>query len=244
MDLRRTILIIVPVAAFATALVVGPLQQSPAMYDYADRRSLFAIPNFMDVVSNLAFLAVGAAGLWLCLRRDVPGARGAWMIFFFGMVGVAMGSANYHLTPSDGTLVWDRVPMTIAFTAAYAALIGEAVKLRLAAVVLPAALAVAAGSVFYWYATGNIAPYFTVQATVFATAIYLPVAFAAPWGDGRYVYLALGLYALAIVCERFDHEIFALTGSFVSGHTVKHLFAALAAWAFYRMLARRVQGRP
>jgi hypothetical protein len=38
------------------------------------------------------------------------------------------------------------------------------------------------------------------------------------------------VYAAAKVFELNDHEIYHWTGQLVSGHTLKHLVAALAAW--------------
>jgi hypothetical protein len=43
-------------------------------------------------------------------------------------------------------------------------------------------------------------------------------------------------YALAKVCESFDHGIFEATGHLVSGHTLKHLVASLAALPIIRAL--------
>jgi hypothetical protein len=54
--------------------------------------------------------------------------------------------------------------------------------------------------------------------------------------DCRYLVMMLGLYALAKVCEHFDAGIFALLGHAVSGHTLKHLFAAMAALMALPML--------
>jgi hypothetical protein len=43
----------------------------------------------------------------------------------------------------------------------------------------------------------------------------------------RYLLYGLGCYLLAKVTEFFDHEIFALTADMLSGHSIKHLLAAL-----------------
>ncbi|MFZ0105905.1 MAG: hypothetical protein WAK92_03500 [Thiobacillus sp.] len=41
------------------------------------------------------------------------------------------------------------------------------------------------------------------------------------------------------VMDRTDRLVFALTGGWVSGHTIKHLVAALAVLAMARHLRRR-----
>ncbi len=51
------------------------------------------------------------------------------------------------------------------------------------------------------------------------------------------LYAVLGFYVLAKVAEHFDAAIFGLTGS-ISGHSLKHLFAAMGAYWVARMLLR------
>jgi hypothetical protein len=45
-------------------------------------------------------------------------------------------------------------------------------------------------------------------------------------------------YALSRLTEAFDHQIFEIT-QFISGHTLKHLFAAAAAFCVFIMLKNR-----
>lgn len=53
----------------------------------------------------------------------------------------------------------------------------------------------------------------------------------------------LGLYGAALVAELFDRQIFAFTGA-LSGHTLKHVLAALAAGWALRMLMLRHPAAP
>jgi hypothetical protein len=46
-------------------------------------------------------------------------------------------------------------------------------------------------------------------------------------------------YALAKAAEYYDRETFGLTSQFISGHSVKHLLAAMAPLFLYLMLRRR-----
>ena len=50
----------------------------------------------------------------------------------------------------------------------------------------------------------------------------------------------VAIYAVAKVTEVLDAQIYAL-GQLVSGHTLKHLLAALAVWWLLRMLQLRRQ---
>ena len=58
---------------------------------------------------------------------------------------------------------------------------------------------------------------------------------------GAYVFGVLALYAAAKAAEALDAQIYAL-GGIVSGHTLKHLLAALAVCGLMRILQlRRLQ---
>src|SRR5215475_4918732 len=97
------------VAAAAGLAAMPPILQDPSYHDFADARRLLGIPNFWNVISNLPFMAVGAAGLAL-YRKDAPAVA-----LFAGFLLTGFGSTYYHLAPDDGRLFWDRLPMTIGF---------------------------------------------------------------------------------------------------------------------------------
>jgi hypothetical protein len=50
---------------------------------------------------------------------------------FVGLQLTAFGSSYYHLSPNNSRLVWDRLPMTIAFMSMVAAIIAERISLRI-----------------------------------------------------------------------------------------------------------------
>ena len=59
-------LLILLVAEWLVHCLHGPPEKpNLAYHHFADQRSLLGIPNFSDVTSNLPFLLVGVAGLWL-----------------------------------------------------------------------------------------------------------------------------------------------------------------------------------
>ena len=129
---------------------LDPIAQNLAYHSFADTRPLLGIPNFGDVASNLPFLLVGVLGLRLCLRMKSDAVRQAWIALFGGITLVSIGSSYYHWDPTNDTLVWDRLPMTIAFMGLFVALLSENVDRRLARVLLVPALAfgLAANAVF------------------------------------------------------------------------------------------------
>ena len=99
--------------------------------------------------------------------------------------------------------------------------------------------AVGAGTVLYWHASENLVPYLVMQVGFIAAALI-----GTAWIESRYshanrVYAAAGLYAVAMIFERLDHQVYALLGGWISGHTLKHLVACLAIVIVYSMLRKR-----
>jgi drug/metabolite transporter (DMT)-like permease len=103
-------------------------------------------------------------------------------------------------------------------------------------------LAVGAASLIYWHWTeslgrGDLRLYALVQ---FYPMVTLPLIIGLfpqhRYTVGRYLAWAILWYGLSKVFEHFDHEVFGLLGYTVSGHTLKHLTAAVAAFVVLRML--------
>ena len=78
-------------------------------------------------MSNLPFLIAGLWGLSRYPRPAAPESRGGYLVLCIGTILVGFGSAYYHLAPSNGTLLWDRLPMTVAFMALLSLLLRERV---------------------------------------------------------------------------------------------------------------------
>ena len=223
---------------------VGPIPQTPAYHELADERSLYGVPNFFNVVSNATFLVVGAIALYLCSKRAVPGAVLSWKVFFVGVLLVTFGSAYYHLQPNDARLVWDRLPMTVAFTALFSALVAEHITSVTERTVLPLALAVGISSVAWWHYWDDLRLYAWVQFGPLVALLYLMCAYPARYVHRGYLALGFGCYATAKVLEHADAEIFSVTSGAVSGHTLKHVIAALAPLCVYLMLKARSSAAP
>ena len=66
----------------------------------------------------------------------VTGNRISYTLFFAAVALVGLGSGYYHLSPSNASLVWDRLPMSIAIMALVAVVIGEFLSARLGAMLL------------------------------------------------------------------------------------------------------------
>lgn len=236
---RFYVLTAIPVAALAVAMMLGPIAQPQSYHLFADRRAWLGVPNFGDVASNGAFLVTGALGLVACIRWRPEGARRSWIVFFGGVVLVCAGSAYYHWSPTDQTLVWDRLPMTIGFMGLYIALLSEFVAARLERYLLVPAVLLGIASVAYWVFTDDLRFYFGVQVLSLASVAAIVLTFRNSRRQNRYLGAAFVCYAIAVACEQLDRPIFELLNHAISGHTLKHLFAALAPFWIYRMLRAR-----
>ncbi len=236
-------------AAFA---LVPPIGQPRWYHDFADRRAWLGVPNFLDVASNIFFLAVGVAG-WARLphaRFAEPRERWPYAVFFAGLVLTGFASAWYHLAPTDARLAGDRLAMTLAFAGFAAALLQEQGGASFGLPALATLLVAGPGAVLYWAASeaaggGDLRAYFLLQGLAMLLAPLLVWLLPGRYSRGGDWLAVLGLYALALALEWLDKPIFGATGS-VSGHTLKHLVAALAGWAVLRhlRLRRRKDGPP
>jgi len=219
-------------ASAAVLAAIPPIMQDQSYHAFADSRTLLGIPNFWNVVSNLPFAAVGAAGLAFA-RRDAAATA-----LFVGILLTSFGSSYYHAAPDDSTLLWDRLPMTIGFMALLAGALGERFGEAVGRGALWPLLALGAASLVWWRWTGDLRPYIWVQ---FYPFLVLPILYWwFPAMTGRAILItAAALYGVSKALEYFDHAIYAASGEIVSGHTLKHLAAAAACYALLRYIQQR-----
>lgn len=238
-------------------LVAPPLPQPLNYHQMADQRGWLGIPNFLNVVTNIPLFLAGGAGLAFLApdgnrRRAMggltPTALSAFGIFFLGALLTGVGSAYYHWAPDNARLVWDRLPMTLCFMAFLTLGLSGRLGENTTRVALPILVMLGLASVIYWYRSellgvGDLRPYLFVQ---FFPMLLMPLVFwlyptrTGPVDDGD-IFVVLGLYGLALVCDRvLDGPLFAL-GGIISGHSLKHLFAALAVFWLLGALRRRVK---
>jgi hypothetical protein len=234
--------------AVAAMLVYGPIAQLADYHHFADRREWLGIAHVADVLSNLGFAVVGVYGLRLAWgARGHPAferGRAGYVLFFASLLLTAFGSGWYHLAPDNARLVLDRLPIALACAGLLAAVWRETLGGGRWPVVALAAVAVA--SVGWWRYTdlqgsGDLRLYLLLQ---LLPLVLIPVL---QWQQGwprreRWAFgAALGLYLLAKACELADHSLFE-TLALVSGHTLKHLLASLAAAVVAWCLGRRPEG--
>jgi hypothetical protein len=244
---RKSYIIAFTVLSIAAAVLLPAKPQPVTYHNFADHRAMFGVTNFLDVASNLGFLFTAFAGLAVVLRPhtrfEFSCERWPYAVFFLGMLLTAVGSAYYHLAPDNARLFWDRLPMTIAFTALIAAQVVDRVSIRAGLTLLLPMLLVGAASVVYWRATeragvGNVVPYGVLQGYSVAILLLITIFYPSRYTRGKDVYWVFAAYVLAKLLELFDREILAF-GHLASGHTLKHVAAAVAGVMVCRMLMLR-----
>jgi len=236
---RHALLLLTVFGSLAFVLTMQPIAQDQAYHDFADRGQFLGIPNFFAVISNIPFLLVGIAGLRYCRSSLLPSDRLAWVIFFAGVAIISAGSAWYHLNPNNDTLVWDRLPMTIAFMGLLAALLAEYVDVRLGRLLLLPAILAGLSSVIYWHGYDDLRFYVWVQFMPLLIVPILMVLYRPKYTHPWLLPVALACYMLSKLMEAYDRQIFVVTQSYFSGHTLKHLLAALACYVVLIMLKMR-----
>lgn len=235
-------------------LFVPAIIQSPEYHQFADARKILGIPNFLNVISNVLFLAGGFYGLKLLFdpRNGMERAnfefrseRIAYAVFFAGAILTCFGSIWYHLSPDNLTLAVDRLPMTLLFTSFLSIVIAERVHQKIALILLPILVAIGILSVWLWYqgelaGAGDLRLYVAVQFLPLPLVLYMLFFLPSRYSrSSRFGWILL-IYVLAKAAEFFDHEVFESLQQWVSGHTIKHVLAAMAVFALAEMLRCRI----
>lgn len=248
---RIVFLLGISIAVIAATFFIPPIAQDKNYHNLADHRIIAGIPNFFDVTSNLAFLLVGVLGLWKLVQIHEDRSRFVlkqemipFAVAFAGTILIFLGSAYYHWAPSNETLVWDRLPMTLAFMGIFSIVLGDRISVKTGTNFLIPLLIVGAASVAYWNVTeqlgrGDLRAYALIQ---FLPVLLIPVMlalFPARYSGTRYLIEMIGWYMLAKVFEFLDAAIWNWTGGLIAGHSLKHLIAALGIYALVRYLKHR-----
>lgn len=252
-QLRVLVVCGITLATLVGLALVGPIPQDEDYHVFADRRSMMGISNFLNVASNLPFLLVGIAGLIFVTSKNSTAStkvfldkveRWPYILFFIGVTLTCFGSSYYHLSPTSERLMWDRIPMSIAFMSLLSAVIAERLSVKAGLLSLVPFVFIGVGSVIYWRlgaqsGHGDLRPYIIVQFYSLLAVVLVAAFFPSRYTRTRDIFVSAGIYALAKLVEILDSAIFAI-GGIVSGHTLKHIVAAGSIYAVLQMLKHRV----
>lgn len=235
--IKFALLIGTAIATFIFFFTKPAMPQELSYHLFVDQRMFWNIPNTLDVISNLAFFIVGVLGLKESFKITSP-VRNSWIAFFASILLVAPGSAFYHWAPNNYTLIWDRLPMSTGFMALYIVMLAEHISLKFTKL-LPWALLIGLVSVLVWVATDDLRFYFWVQFSSFLTVPMILLAFTSRYTHKGWFGVTLLFYALAKWTEVKDKEVFIWTHELMSGHTLKHILAAIGLMGVWWMLKVR-----
>lgn len=245
MSVRRELLVPGLLAGLLPLVFFGfaPIPQIAAYHDLADQRVILGIPHFWNVVSNVPFAVIGLMGLALVYRKDEE-ARAAWAAVFAASVLVTFGSSWYHANPSDATLIWDRIPIGIAFMGFLSALLVEhldGTARRISRQLLWPLVLFSAYTIAWWSMSGDLSLWVWVQLAPMLAVVLVLLLLPGRYTHRRYLAYAFACYAAAKLLELGDAPLMQWTGGLLSGHVAKHLLAAAGVWCFYVMLRDRAR---
>lgn len=237
--IANNLLCAVVVAIGIGMLFVPPIAQPQAYHQFADTNYLFGIPNAWNVLSNLPFLVVGVMGLHFCWQHRAHSQLLVviYSVFFTGIFLTGFGSGYYHLAPTNQTLVWDRLPMTVGFMALFTAVLTEWINKSWRYALAPF-LIIGIFSVWYWAQTDDLRLYALVQFLPMVLLVLIIWLYESPFNEKKALCAALGWYVLAKILEALDAQVYSIL-EFVSGHALKHIAAAVTPLVILNMLKKR-----
>jgi hypothetical protein len=245
--IKTYIVIGISIAAFVAMGFVGPLAQDPNYHAFADARRMYDVPNFWNVVTNFPFCVIGILGVnavinsrpgWSGFKsRPVQELNLSCYVFFIGIFFCGIGSAYYHWNPNSATLVWDRLPMTIAFMGFFSLLIGDSISTKAGKQVLIPFVLIGLMSIVYWKFSGDLRLYAIVQFLPGILAPLMLLFYKQQSGLAKYYWTMILFYALAKIFEACDKQIFTMLD--LSGHSLKHLFAAMVPLTLWLGLRKK-----
>lgn len=218
------------ILALISLFISEPIAQNTAYHSFADQRTMLGVQNFWNVLSNLPFLFVGLFPILDMVKRKIK--NGQLFVFFVGVTLVSVGSGYYHIEPNNNTLVWDRLPMTIAFMGLFSFVISEYLNQKAGKLLLVPLLIFGFASIIYWVMYDDLRVYAFVQ---FFPIIVIPVIlifFSKANNANKAFWLLLVFYIFAKFFEFYDLQSFDVL-KIMSGHSLKHLFAAIGIYLFY-----------
>lgn len=247
---RQALLLGLSLPIFTWVASQAPLAQDQTYHHFADRRWLYGVPHFWNVVSNAPFAVIGMLGCWWVIRAGRtspafmdPRERAAYLAFFAGELLTCFGSGYYHAGPTNASLMWDRLAFSVMLTSIFSIVVAEFVNRRVGRFMLAPMVGLGLISVLHWARSeslgqGDLRFYLLVQFYPMLAIPLILLLFRSRYTHGGAFWLMWALYGVAKLAEVADGRILEWSG-FWSGHTVKHLVAAGASSIPLYILQRR-----
>ena len=230
---KNKLLLGITIIGISIVFFIKPIAQNPNYHLFADQRTIISIEHCLNVLSNIPFFVLGLLGMFFTFKNKnritLPINS---FVFYLGVFLTSIGSMYYHHQPCNQTLVWDRLPMTISFMAFFSIIIGDYICSTTAKRMQFPLILLGMLSIIYWQVTKSkghedLRFYVLIQ---FLPMILIPMVLLLFKNNNlltkTYWHIII-VYIIAKACEANDEFIFSHT-QFISGHSLKHLVAALA----------------
>ena len=217
------------------AIFLPAIAQNQNYHNFADQRTFFGIKNASNTLSNLAFILVGLWGLINFYKNKYIKISNSFSVlltfFFISIIFTGIGSAYYHLSPNDFTLLFDRLALTLVFTFVLAMVANIRISERSGFHTVAELIILAPLTVLIWNYNGNLTPYAVLQFGGIILIVLTLLLTKARKQSPCFASLII-LYGAAKLVEFYDEKIHILSQNLISGHTLKHLIAVLAIIIF------------
>jgi len=229
----------ITIIGIAIVFSMKPIAQSIDYHNFIDSQTIFTIPNFNNVLSNAGFILLGCFGF---TRAKIKNRKSNLLYFLLGgILLTGIGSGYYHWNPNNTTLVFDRLPMVVVFMTFFTFIIANYINDTKHKTYFTLLLGTGIASVLYWSytestGTGDLRPYVLVQ---FLPLLLIPIIlllFKKKNNNTYYIFPVLAFYILAKLSEYFDEFIYTISKEIISGHSIKHFLAAIAAYYIYKWM--------
>ncbi len=245
---KYSILYGISALAILSLFFIPTIPQNSTYHQFADQRKVLGIAHFLNAASNILFLISGLLGIKLLFfKKNINlflETSCMHLAFFISIFFVGLGSGYYHLYPTNQTLIWDRLPMTVAFMVLFSIIISEFISMKLGKFIIIPLVILGLLSIAYWVYTeqqgaGDLRFYGLIQ---FLPMILIPlilVMFVSPESSTKKYWYLLMFYLLAKIFEMIDLPTYQLTKT-ISGHSLKHIFAGIGCYYYYSLFKKEI----
>lgn len=205
-------------------LLTNKITVPQGYHDFVDKRSLLGIPNFLDVISNLAILL---PALYLLQTRKNKSLLSNLLILHISLLAITSG--YYHLNPSDKTVFWDIMSIATGSMIVLLIIMNTTTEYNLLLYIF------AVFSIIYWKYTGDLRLYLLIYIGV---PFYIISKYYKNNNLRVYLFIMIFCNILVWMTEFNDHYIYKITNNLVSGHTLKHIFAGIGIFYVIKILQK------